>query len=245
MKNELKQLKEFQQALADYHISQDSLLTLRQTHLVLLVAPTSAGRNTLIKQLIKTGEYAFIISDTTRKPRVNDGVMEQNGVEYWFRSEEEVLRDINDGNYLEAEIIHNQQVSGMPIRELQKAHEANKIAITDIDLGGILNILSVKPDTVAVLLLPPSFEEWQRRITHRGPMDPSELKRRLKTARTIYAAALESNHFTFVTNDTVEHATEQVHHLAKLGSPLPEEQEAGRRLAEQLYIETQAYLKSL
>jgi len=243
--NELKRLKDFQKALATYGISEESLRILKQTHLVLLLAPTSAGRNTLIRQLLKTGEYSYIISDTTRKPRVNDGVMEQNGVEYWFRSEDEVLEDLKKGNYLEAEIIHNQQVSATPIREIQKAYEANKIAITDIDLGGMLKILSVKPDTIAVLLLPPNFEEWQRRIKHRGPMDAAEFRRRLETATTIYATALENDHFTFVSNDTIDHATEQVHHLAKLGVPLPEEQEAGRRLAEQLYIETQTLLKNL
>jgi len=83
---------------------------LQQTKFVPLVAITSSGRNTLIRELLKTGEYHFIVSDTTRKPRTNDGVMEQSGVEYWFRDEDEVLQDVKDGKFLEAAVIHSQQV---------------------------------------------------------------------------------------------------------------------------------------
>src|SRR5947209_4084329 len=121
--NELVHKAEFHTLLADYKLSKASLLTLSQTKLVLLVAPTSSGRNTIIRELLKTGDYYFIVSDTTRKPRVNDGIPERDGVEYWFRSEEEVLEDIKQGKYLEAAVIHEQQVSGISIRELQKANE--------------------------------------------------------------------------------------------------------------------------
>ena len=139
--NELRQLTEFQDLLANYQLSKGALQTLSQTQLVLLVAPTSSGRNHLIRELMKTDDYYYIVSDTTRRPRTNDGIMEQSGVEYWFRDEADVLSDIRDGKYLEAAVIHQQQVSGISIRELQKATDLGKIAITDacifIDLHGI------------------------------------------------------------------------------------------------------------
>src|ERR1700689_1309052 len=117
--NELVHGAEFRSALRDYHLSKAALQTLSQTKLVILVAPTSSGRNTIIWQLLKTGDYYFIVSDTTRQPRINDGKLERDGHEYWFRSEAEVLTDIQQGKYLEAAVIHNQQVSGISIRELQ------------------------------------------------------------------------------------------------------------------------------
>src|SRR5665213_1025428 len=104
--NKLVRIAEFRTALEGYHLSKAALQTLSQTELVLLVAPSSTGRNTIIWELLKIGDYHFVVSDTTRKPRVNDGLLEQSGREYWFRSEQEVLTDIQQGKYLEAAIIH-------------------------------------------------------------------------------------------------------------------------------------------
>ncbi len=66
MDNKLRHLVEFKTALADYQISELSKQILAQTQLLLMVAPTASGRNTVIKELLKTGDYHFIVSDTTR-----------------------------------------------------------------------------------------------------------------------------------------------------------------------------------
>lgn len=240
--NKLEHLAEFQRLLANYHVSGASKRVLDTTKLVLLTAPTSAGRNTIIRELLKTDEYHFIISDTTRKPRINDGILEQNGVEYWFRSEEDVLNDLKAGKYLEAEILHLQQVSGISIRELKKASSQGKTAITDVDMLGVHNIIQAKADTIAILVLPPSFAEWQRRIKYRGEMDAEEHRRRMQTACKIFAAALKHNYFNFVINDKLGAAIEQVHQLAKFGKQDDEAQRYGRQLAQKLYNETEAFL---
>ena len=197
--NELVRIDEFREALNGYHLSKAALQTLSQTELVLLVATTSTGRNTIIRQLLKTGDYHFVVSDTTRKPRVNDGLLEQNGREYWFRTENEVLTDIRQGKYLEAAIIHNQQVSGISVRELEKARDEEKIAVADTEVAGAENATKYKPDTIAIFVLPPSFDEWQRRIQHRGTMDPVEFKRRMQSAAKEYAMALEHDYYHFIT----------------------------------------------
>lgn len=241
--NELKLLNKFQQALKDYHVSEAGKAVLGQTQLVLLLAASSTGRNTLIKQLVKTGDYHFIVSDTTRKPRANDGVMEQNGVEYWFRTEEEMLEDILNGGLLEAEIIHGQQVSGISIRELKKASDEQKVAITDIDIGGVQNIVAAKPDTIAIMVLPPTFEEWQRRIISRSKMPESELIRRVETASKVFAAALEKPYFHFVINDNLQQAAMEINNIVKQNKVDSEQQAHNRQLAEQILIQTRAYLR--
>src|SRR5690606_21781404 len=109
---------------------------LAETQLMILVGPTSTGRNTLINELLKTGHYYFLVSDTTRPPRQNNGVWEQNGREYYFRTEDDMLKDIQAGLFVEAEIIHNQQVSGTSIREIKKARDQGKIALADVEILG-------------------------------------------------------------------------------------------------------------
>ncbi len=243
--NKLKHLAEFQKILAHYRVSEASKRILDQTQLVVMAAATSSGRNTIIRELKKTGEYHFIVSDTTRNPRLNDGVLERDGVTYWFRSEEEVLRDLEEGEFLEASIIHNQQVSGVSIRELERAKDEGKIAISDIEIVGVNNIIKAKPNMLAIFLLPPNFEEWQRRIVGRGSLPKDEVRRRLESAHKEFAAALKHDYYKFIVNDKLSEAVERVHQLARFGQYMPEEQARGRQLAEKLFMETQVFLKSI
>lgn len=242
--NKLERLEEFKELLAHYRMSAATKQILSNTQLVLLLGPTAGGRNTIINELVKTGHYHFIVSDTTRKKRVNNGVLEQNGNEYWFRSEDEVLADIASGRYVEAEIIHGQQVSGINIAELERAQHEHAIAINEVDYGGIEAIVSAKPDTLAILVLPPSFEAWMQRLRGRGHMDTTELKRRLETAKIIFNLPTKRDYFTFVINDTVDHAVRQVE-AAVRGEPDAHIQTAGRSLAVDLFTQTQQTFASL
>lgn len=240
--NQLTRLHDFQQVLADYSISDTGKALLARLRLVLLIGPSSSGRNTIINELLKSGTYHYIVSDTTRQPRANNGVMEQNGREYWFRAEADVLHDLQSGEFLEAAIIHNQQVSGISLRELAAAADEGKVAINEIEVVGADNIHAVKPDSLFVFVLPPSFDEWMARIQLRGELPPEELQRRLQSAVDEITVALERDFYQFVVNDTFMQTTRQIDALVK-GEPRPEESQAkGIAVARQLLAETQAYL---
>jgi guanylate kinase len=202
----LKHHQEFKDVLANYHMSERAKTALEGLQLVLLVAATSTGRNTVINELVKNYDYYFIVSDTTRPPQFRDGKMEESGVQYFFRSEEDMLNDLKAGEFFEAELIHEQQVSGISIRELEKSKNLNKIAITDVDIGGINNALKAKPDIKPIFLLPPSFDEWQNRLTGRGRMTEHEIRNRLKTAEKIFDQGLHNNKFNFVIAEDVPHS---------------------------------------
>jgi guanylate kinase len=92
----------------------------------MLSAPTAAGRNTIIKNLIMTGKYFYVISDTTRIPRINNGTPERSGNEYWFKTETEFLDNLKNGEYIETAIIHNQQISGISLTEMHRANRSKK-----------------------------------------------------------------------------------------------------------------------
>ncbi len=234
----------FRQALEQYRMNPEAQAVLDQTRLVLLTGPSSSGRNTIINRLLQLqkDDYYFVVSDTTRPPRINDGALEQNGVAYWFRSEVDMLADIKNGDFLEAELIHGQQVSGISIRELQKAHDMQRIAIADVDLGGVESIIGVKPDTIIIMVLPPDFDTWQARLRGRGTLLPEEHRRRLETAAKIFAAPKERDYFKIVVNDNLEHAVEQVDQLAHGQDLDPNQQQVAKRVAEQLLSGTRAVL---
>jgi guanylate kinase len=202
----LNRYPEFKETLTNYHMSERAKKALEGLNLVLLVAPTSTGRNTVIRELVSKHNYQFIISDTTRSPQYRDGRTEENGVEYFFRSEDDMLADLKQGEFLEAAVIHEQQVSGISIRELEKAKNSNKIAITDIEPQGADNVMRAKPDAKAIFLIPPSFEKWQDRINGRGSMTEHELRNRLQAAIKEFDAALAHNYYQFVITENVNHS---------------------------------------
>lgn len=241
--NELEHLEEFNDILKNYHVSEAGEKILQQTTLVLCSAPTATGRNTIIRELVKSNKYYFIISDTTRKPRINDGVQEQNGVEYWFRTEAQMLEELKAGKLLEAEVIHAQQVSGISIREIEKAQTQQQVAITDADSGGIKIVTKVKPDTICIFFLPPNFEEWQRRIDSRGAMDPTEKRRRLTTAIQEIEFALGTGFHKFVINDDLAEAVARVDAIVADPSHADvADQEQARALAQELLQKTKDLL---
>src|SRR5690606_4573266 len=59
---------------------------LARADVVLLVGISGAGKDTIQSRLLQRGDYHSIITHTTRPPRANNGVMEQNGREYHFVS---------------------------------------------------------------------------------------------------------------------------------------------------------------
>lgn len=238
----LKHLNEFQRILKTYKPSLELLDLLHDNKFVLLSAPTAAGRNTIIKNLIMTGKYYYVVSDTTRRPRINNGIPETSGNEYWFKSEEEFLQGLKNGAYVEAAIIHNQQVSGVSLAELRKAAQTGTYAITDIDIQGCDTIKSYSDATIPVFILPPAFPEWMSRLDGRGAMDPEEKRRRLISAAQEIELALQRSYFRFIVNWDLRVTVEQLHEHITTDQFGELEQANAHTHAEQLLADLSSYL---
>lgn len=242
--NELKHIAKFRSVLDGYKLSDESLKVLLATKLALLVGTTACGRNTIINELVESGEYHHIVSDTTRMIRTKDGKpVEVNGREYWFRKEEDVLTDLQHGSYMEAAIIHNQQVSGCNMRELEAAMQADKIAIKDIEPNGAHFVHGMKSDAVIIFVLPPNFETWMHRLHTRSELPEDEVRRRLESSDAEIEVALHRNYYTFVINDRLADAVTEVDAIARKGHIDADRQLAGQELAQQLHRDIKQYLK--
>ena len=238
--NQLDNRAQFETILADYHLSAKAKTLLSDMTLVLLSGPSAAGRNTIIEQLMISGGYQYIVSDTTRNPRLNNGVQEKNGVNYWFRTESELMEDLIKGDFLEAEIIHNQQVSGISMRELNKAFQSGQIALSEVEIGGFNNIASLKPDTIGIFVLPPSFSEWLIRLEDRSQMPEIEVISRLKTGVRIFREIISNPRAKIVVNSVLSQSVELIDDIVHKRGDC--DSVAGRRVANNLLIETEAYL---
>jgi guanylate kinase len=233
----LKLINSFVEELADYHPNPDKLNWLTETPFALLAAPTAAGRNTLIQKLVSMGAYYYVVSDTTRKPRINNGIEEKNGETYWFKTEADFLNDLRSGYYLEAAVIHDQQVSGISLREIEKAHNAHKVAITDIDVQGCRTLLKLSNNIIPIFILPPTFDKWMMRLDARGTMSAEEKKRRLTSAASEIDYALLSKKFIFVINDDLDEAADKLDRIVNNRQDDETNQQFARAHARQLLQE--------
>lgn len=237
MTNQLKHLDLLTKLIDNYKVPPAAAEHLDSLKLALLVATTSSGRNTLINKMTQRGDYRFLISDTTRSPRVNDGVAEKNGVNYWFISESEAIDKLKSDQYMEVSLVHDQQVSGVTLDELAKATSSNKIAIKDIDYQGADKIYALKPDTKLFFILPPSMSEWMKRIKGRGHMDSTEMRRRLMSARKELRHVIQAKHYLFVINQDIDSTIDKINSMLHGSAAAEMEQQAGLALAQQLYQE--------
>lgn len=242
---ELKRRKEFEAVLENYHVSDHAKAVLKKTKLVLLVGLAAGGRNTIINELVKTGHYHFLVSDTTRPPKLRDGQIEQDGVQYFFRDEDELLEDLRKGEFLEAEIIHAQQVSGISIRELVKANEADKIVINEVEIGGAENVIKLKPDTVLVFILPPSFDVWHQRFQGREEISKQEYLNRIRTAKRNLSMAIDKPYYSFVINDSLPAAVSMIDKIARTGHDNSEHDRISRKVAREILAQVNETLKEL
>lgn len=240
----LKHKEAFKDLLAQYHPSESAKELFRKLNFVVLSGVAGGGRNTVISRLVAQDNYYFIVSDTTRPPKVRDGKLEENGVQYWFRTEDEVLADVKDGRFLEAELIHDQQISGVSLRELETALSSKRTAIAEVEFGGANSIARANPHAHIIGLLPPSFSEWKRRLENREVMSTEEYANRMRTAEKVIANMLEHDYFSIVLNDTIDDAASDIKLVVAGNYPLDKNSRA-RQVAEEMLAAVQWEVKHL
>lgn len=238
--HDLKHADEFRAILKNYQPDISAKQLLAQTELVIMLGISGSGRNTIINHLVELGHYRFIVSDTTRKPKLRDGKMEVDGVNYNFRSEDEVLAALKNGRFLEAELIHNMQVSGINISELEKAIASDLIPINEVDVEGTKNIRAVKPDTKFFFVVPPSYEEWISRLNGREVMDELEFTNRCRTAIEVLKEGLAQPDFRFIVNYSSLHSATEVDRQVKMKVIDQQSHQLGKKVAEAILAELQA-----
>ena len=76
--------------------------------------------------------------------------------------------------------------------------------ILEIDVQGARQVKARMPESVSVFILPPSFEELERRLRGRGTESPEKIEKRLAAAKEEMAHAPEYDYQ--IVNDTPDAA---------------------------------------
>jgi len=183
---------------------------MRPRRLIVLSAPSGAGKTTVARHLLETIPGAVFSVSATTRPRRNGEV---DGRDYHFLTRDEFLRAIERGDLVEYEEIfgHYYGTLRAPIEE---ALRSDKVVIFDVDVNGALSLKRAFPeDTFLLFIAPPSLEELERRLRNRGTETPEQIQRRLARA------ALEMDYRTqfdaIIVNDDLATTLQQARTLVE------------------------------
>ena len=175
--------------------------------LIVLSGPSGVGKGTIVNRLINRGDYALSVSCTTRYPREG----EKDGVSYFFISKQQFEGLIKDGGLLEYSN-HFGNYYGTPaafVKEQLKTHNV----ILEIEVNGALQVKRNYPDTLLIMVVPPSLEELKLRLIHRGTENPEKIAERL--SRIDYELSKKGEYDYIVVNDDLETAVNDIDEIIK------------------------------
>ncbi len=171
--------------------------------LLIVSGPSGVGKGTLVKRLVKEREdVTECITCTTRAPREG----EKDGREYFFLTKESFLRRIEEGGFLEYDE-HFGNYYGTPKAFVEETLK-QKSVVLEIDVVGALNAKKIYPDSVLVMVAPPSKEELAKRLKGRGSETDEEIEKRL--ARLEYELSQADKYDYLLVNDDLECAYRQL-----------------------------------
>lgn len=181
----------------------------RRGTLFVVSAPSGTGKDTVVRELLaKHPELGFSVSATTRKPRPG----EQEGVDYYFVSPERFSEMIEKNEFLEyAE--YTSASYGTPAAPVDKALDSGRDMILVIEMTGARWVQVKRPDAVLIFLVPPSFEELERRLRGRGTETEEQIEARMKKART--EVAQMGGYDYIVINDELSDAVADVEAIVR------------------------------
>ena len=174
--------------------------------LFVLVGPSAAGKNTLMRRVQAQFEDLHQLATmTTRSMRPG----EQQGREHWFVSHPEFEALISQDALFEWQRVHQDDLYGMPRKTVDEAINAGRDLIADIDFLGAGKIQEAYAEHAVIIFVTPSrLEILADRLELRGKIAPEEVTNRLERARFEMTFAPRCHYL--VINDEIEPATEQL-----------------------------------
>ena len=190
--------------------------------LIVIAAPSGAGKTSLIEALLKDStdmKFNLSISYTTRKKRIN----EKDGESYLFIDKKEFERMLENKDFLEhAEVFGNfYGTSKSWVEELLKE---GKNILLELDWRGAVQVKSAYPSAVTIFILPPSYKDLELRLIERDLDKKVVIEKRLAEAKKEIE---QGQSFDFlVVNDEFEKALRDLKYIVRQNKELPKERKA-------------------
>ncbi len=173
--------------------------------LIVLSGPSGVGKGTVRKAMLEESsiKFDYSVSMTTRNMRPG----EKDGVDYYFRTNEEFEKEIKNGGMLEyAKYVDHYY--GTPLKYVNQKLDAGIDVLLEIEVNGAMQVREKMPNGVFIFLTPPDLPSLRQRITHRGTDDQKTIDKRMEQAKK--EIAMMSNYDYAVVNDKIPNAVRNI-----------------------------------
>jgi guanylate kinase len=178
-----------------------------QGSMLMIVAPSGAGKSSLVNALLQDDAgLKLSLSTTTRAPRPG----EVDGKDYRFLAKDEFIRERDQGHFLEWAEVHG-HFYGTSKPWLESQMQSGSDVILEIDWQGAQQIRKLIPSVQWIFIFPPSIEALEERLRKRGQDDEATIQRRLAAAHIELQHAHEADFI--VLNDSFEQALVDLKHI--------------------------------
>jgi guanylate kinase len=180
--------------------------------LIILSGPSGVGKGCVRQEIMKNDKLGLVysISMTTRKKREK----EVDGRDYYFVSDEEFQRNIDNGNFLEwANFVGHRY--GTPKDKVEQLRNQGKNVFLEIEINGANQVMSKIHDDrmISFFLMPPSFQALENRIRKRKTESEEIIQERLQ--KGLKEMTMTENYDYIVINDKVQRAAQEIIDLIK------------------------------
>ena len=180
--------------------------------LIILSGPSGVGKNCVRQEIMANYnlDFTYSISMTTREKRAK----EQDGVDYYFVSEEEFQKNIDNGNFLEWAAFVGHRY-GTPKDKVEALRNAGKNVFLEIEINGANQVMSKVHDdrVISFFLMPPSVAALEKRIRRRQTETEDVIQERLQ--KGIKEMTMTENYDHIIINDKVSRAAQEIVDLIK------------------------------
>lgn len=179
-----------------------------RTGMVLILSgPSGSGKSTIYKAAIaELGGIEFSVSCTTRPPRPG----EVDGKDYHFISRGKFDELVSENAFAEHAEVHGNCYGTLKTELLGRVRRGIDVLL-DIDVQGAAQLRALCSDSAEfcdacefIFIMPPSFEELERRLRSRGTETEESILRRLANAKGEMEHANEYDHI--IVNDDLTRA---------------------------------------
>ena len=172
-----------------------------------LTGPSGAGKSTIVAKLMaRHDDLRFSVSATTRPPRTG----EVEGKDYFFLSQETFEEWLKKDLFHAHAIVHGND-SGTPREAVEKQLKEGYYVLLDIDVQGARSVHEKMPEAHLIFIMPPSYEELERRLRGRGTDSEEVIVRRLSKAKSEMAENVWFDHV--IINDDADRAANELEAL--------------------------------
>jgi guanylate kinase len=177
---------------------------------VVVTGTSGAGKGTIERILLeRIPKLELAVSATTRERRPT----EVDGRHYWFISDEEFDRRLEEKGFLEYITFPWGQRSGTLRSEIDRIQAAGRIPLLDLETDGALYVQEKVPEAVTIFVTAPTFEELERRLRARATESAGEIGERLALAREQLETADRFDHV--IVNDDLQRAADEVEEIVR------------------------------